>query len=119
MSKGMLWCEEHDTDCGYMSYGICSAPRCNVEDPAYIQRQKAIEQRRNELYNKTLENKVEEKETAKNIRTQRITTAELLKAEIESKTRQMNRYYTRGWTIKAEKISGELKILERRLEVIS
>lgn len=119
MSKGMLWCEVHETDCGYMHYGTCAASRCNVTDPEYIARQQAIEQRRDELYNKALENKKEEKEAAKNIRTQRVTRQEQLKAEIEKTTKMMNRYYTKGWRRSAEQMSRKLKDLQDKLEAMS
>lgn len=76
MSKGMLYCELHDTDCACMRYGKCLAERCNIKDPEYIERREQQERRRQELYEKGLEHKANEKEAAENIRTQRITAEE-------------------------------------------
>lgn len=102
MSKGMLYCELHDTDCAWMRYGNCMASRCNINDAEYIESRKQQQKRQQELYEKELEYKLEEKAAAENIRTQRVTAEENLKKDIEYTRRKMERCYTRGYTQRAE-----------------
>jgi len=116
MSKGMLYCELHDTDCAWMRYGKCMANRCNINDPEYIESRKQQQKRQQELYEKELEYRSEEKLAAEKIRTQRVTKEESLKKEIEYTRKNMERCYTRGYTQRAEMLSRKLFEKERELE---
>lgn len=117
MSTGMLWCEERSTDCfGMHNSDCCQYDSCVLDDPAYIEKEKKKELRRQELYEASLGEKREEKEAASLIRRQTKTKVDILQDEVDYKRRQMERFYTRGLTRLGDKASKELAILESKLE---
>ena len=117
MGKGLLYCEKRDTDCMeiYIGNGTCRRSSCVLDDPEYQKKEVEKAQRRNALIKKERRHRQEERAAAKNIRTQRKTAEDLLREEIERKRERMERFYTRGLTKKADKLSREIGQLERRI----
>lgn len=118
MGKGLLYCENRNTDCMqiYIGKGKCELDSCVLDDPDYQKKEAAKAQRRNELIEKEKRHRKEERIAAKNIRTQRKTAEDMLREEIERKKKKMERYYTKGLTKKADRLSREIGHLERRLK---
>ncbi|MCI9598563.1 MAG: hypothetical protein HFE75_15040 [Firmicutes bacterium] len=114
-----LYCPKRDTLCFGQdldeSDGTCPYEACVLDDPEWQARQERIKQRQKELWDKHHKNRKEEREAAKNIRTQNKTSRELLAVEIERKKARMERCYRRGWTQQADKLGRELAEMERRL----
>lgn len=121
MGKGLLYCADRGTDCMeiYMGNGTCRLKSCALDDPEYIKKEKEKELRRNELLQKELKRRREETAAATKIRKQNKTADSMLLEQIENIRTKMERYYTRGWTKAADKLSRELSILEKRLEELS
>ncbi len=117
MSSGMLWCEERQTDCfGMYGTAVCQYPSCLLDDLEYIEKEKAKEARRQQLFEKEQGIKADEKEAAGRIRRQVKTKVDILQDEVNYKRKQMERFYTRGMTRLGDKASRELADLERQLE---
>lgn len=118
MGKGLLYCEERGTDCMeiYIGGGFCRRPDCVLDDPDYKKKEAAKVRRRNELLENERKHRQEERAAEQNIRTQRKTAQDLLREEIQRKRTQMERYYTKGLTKKADRLSREIGQLERRLK---
>lgn len=121
MSNGLLYCKERNTDCAeiYAGKGQCRLNACVLDDPEYLAKEAAKEQRRNKLLKKEQLRRREEQIAAAKIRMQNKTTDNLMREQIESTRTKMERYYTRGWTKAADKLSRELATLEKRLGELS
>lgn len=120
MSNGLLYCKERDTDCMemYIGQGTCNLEKCVRDDPVYLEKEREIERRRKELYEKNKQHRQEEKTAAKSIRRQTKPEDKLLREQIKNTKSKMERYYTRGWTRAADKLSREIIQMERRLKSI-
>lgn len=121
MSEGLLYCKDRDTDCMemYIGNGVCNRQSCVRDDLEYLAKEKAQERRRNELLEKERQRRKEESTAATKIRKQTKTKDTLIKEQIEATRAKMERYYTRGWTKAADRLSRELAALQRKLEEIS
>ena len=68
---GIIWCEREQTACAYCSItdGSCTAGRCNIRDPEYIERKKEIEEtRKHNDQNRQKEKDIEKKDPPAPIR---------------------------------------------------
>lgn len=112
-----LYCPVHNNLCAGMKHskdGNCTYPTCIVEDPAYQEKERRKEEK---LRNRNKHNRPES-EPAPLYKKQPTTSYEqIIIREIEKSQEEMNRCYTKGWTKKADRISIDIRNLEKALEV--
>ena len=113
---GIIWCEREQTACAYCSItdGSCTASRCNIRDPEYIERKKEIEEtRKHNDQNRQKEKDIEKKDPPAPIRNDSTKAIN----QIDALERAAKYCFTRGWTQRAFDLSDKASELKRRANI--
>lgn len=115
-AAGIIFCESCQLYCARVDLktGICTAEACNITEPSFIAKEKAMERKRQELHDRSTAEKENSKSDSRpRIRTQNKTKGELIDNRISQLRDLITQHYKYARPHKAVLLELEVRRLEQ------